>query len=159
MTDGHVDPNAFLPLEQTLIQQVPSSLENTVPDAPTEDETQEIIKDYNADQEAKRALIGTYQESEKARIDRQPHLLKWVVCLTSFQLVVFNVVIACTGWFTFQNGNVTIAELYFDILKYYIGATVVELIGMIWFVTKGTFSSDHIKSIDHMVNADKSSDE
>lgn len=159
MTDGHVDSNDFLSLKQNLIQQVPSSLKNTVPNAPSKDETQEKINEYNANKEAKRAVIGNYKQSEEARLERQPRLMSWVVGLTSFQLVVFNIVIAFTGWFTLKNGNVTVAEMYFDILKYYIGATVAELIGMIWFVTKGTFSSDHIKTIDHMVNTATSSND
>ena len=47
-------------------------------------------------------------------------------------------------WTTDVSQFTTIDNL-FSIVKYYIGATVVELMGMIAFIAKGTFSSDHIK--------------
>ena len=156
MANENGDPNILLSLEESfkknLIANTPSELEITVPDIPSSKEIDQKIDSYNERKEAARAVVATYNQSEIARIKRQPRLLSWVVGLTFFQLIAFNLIIAVAGWLAFKNGNEAVINLFLEILKYYIGATVLELVGMIWFVTKATFSSDHIKSIDSIVN-------
>ena len=78
-----------------------------------------------------------------------------MIILTGFQVVVFNVIIAGTGWFVFHLNDASVFPLFFDILKYYIGATVVELIGILAFIIKGTFTSDHTKLMEILLNRDK----
>ena len=52
--------------------------------------------------------------------------------------------------------TIDVVHNLFTILKYYIGATIVELIGMVWFITKGTFSSDHVKTMQSVLKGKSS---
>lgn len=132
-----------------------SALQQYVPDTVSFDfnndkvSTKSIIEDAN-----KLAITKAYTENESARVKRQKWLLLAVVLFTACQLLFFNFVIHTTVTKSFQTAqlesisNIEVINNFFDILKYYIGATVVELIGMILFITKGTFSSDHVKTME-----------
>lgn len=99
------------------------------------------------------AIIKAYADNEMERVKRQKWLLIAVVFLAACQLIFFNRIIYQTVLQSIElakmemvNGD--IVQNLFNILKYYIGATVVELIGMIVFITKGTFTSDHVKTME-----------
>ena len=108
--------------------------------------------------DAKYAIISAYTDNEKNRADRQKPLLNVVCWFTGLQLFVFNLVIAgaIVFIFFFKSKNQCLASQVFDILKYYIGATVVELIGMLIFITKGTFSDNHAKIMKDLLKSDTS---
>lgn len=110
--------------------------------------------DYENDQVLKSA-IQAFNQGETDRSKRKKPLLWALIILTAFQVIVFNVIIAGTGWFLFRLNDVSVLPLFFDILKYYIGATLVELIGILTFIIKGTFTSDHTKLMETLLNRDK----
>lgn len=134
------------------------ALKNQVPDSvtfglasPSSPKSKDEIVDKDNDR-ASAAIIKTYTEHEIARVKRQKWLLLVIVLLTAGQLIFFNYIIYLTITKSFQTAqleaiNVDVIDNLFTILKYYIGATIVELIGMVWFITKGTFSSDHVKTM------------
>lgn len=143
------------------------ALKNLVPDSVTFGlssspfpKSKDEIVDKDNDR-ASVAIIKTYTEHEIARVKRQKWLLLVIVLLTAGQLIFFNYIIYFTITKSFHTAqleaiNIDVVNNLFTILKYYIGATIVELIGMIWFITKGTFSSDHVKIMESVLK-DKSS--
>lgn len=149
-------------LKNGLVNEVPDNLQIEGQDEPTEEEVNNIIDSANSSaisamDNARLAVLRSYAQNEKERTDRQKPLLYAIVGLTIVQLLVFNLIIGLIAWWTYKNGETSVVLQFFDILKYYIGATVVELIGMIWFITRGTFSSDHIKMMELMFGDEKMS--
>lgn len=154
---------AFDLLKSKLPAIVPDNLQLSVQNTPSQDEVKTIIDDANAKavdilNDAKLAIIKSYAKNEKERAERQKPLLWIVVGLTALQLIAFNFIIAMIACAAFKTKYSEVILQLFEILKYYIGATVVELIGMVWFITRDTFSSNHIKMMKLMFS-DKSSDE
>ena len=141
---------AFNQLKSKLPAIVPDNLQLSVEDTPSQDEVKTIIDDANAKavdilNDAKLTIVKSYANNEKERAERRKPLLWVVVSLTAFQLVAFNFIIVMIACLAFKSENSEVILRLFEILKYYIGATVVELIGMVWFITRDTFSSNHIK--------------
>ena len=115
--------------------------------------TKSIIEESN--EKAKSAIIKSYAKNETERVKRQKYLLWAVVALTAIQMVFFNGVIAGVVYLSFKSGEQETINNIFDILKYYIGATVVELIGMIVYITSGTFSSSHVDTMKMLIQGSK----
>jgi hypothetical protein len=102
-------------------------------------------------------ILKTYTDHEIARMRRQKYLLLVIILLTAGQLLFFNCIIRMAVKESLllvksEIINSDITNNLFTILKYYIGATIVELIGMVWFVTKATFSPDHVKTLELILN-------
>lgn len=114
-------------------------------------EAEGILKD------AKLAVIRSYLKNEEERTRRQRPLLFIIAGLTFFQLSIFNVIIGAVVYFSFRNAEPSVLAALFGVLKYYIGATVTELIGMIAVITTGTYSLNHIKTMELLLK-DKKSD-
>lgn len=140
-----------------------ADLKNSVPATPTIDLPSNapvaIFKTIEKDNQntlsvlnnAHIAVINAYSQAERERASRQEPLLDHIIKLTYIQIIVFNIIIAVIGIFSFIAffcGHESSLTSFFEIFKYYIGVTVVEFIAMIWFITKGTFSSDHMKSME-----------
>lgn len=115
--------------------------------------TKSIIEESN--EKAKTAIIKSYAENETERVKRQKYLLWAVVALTAIQMIFFNLVIAGAVFLSFKSGEQDTINSLFDILKYYIGATVVELIGMIVYITSGTFSASHVDTMKMLIQGSK----
>ena len=144
---------SFDELKNKLSDAVPTKLESTVPNTPSEDEVESLIVRYNDKsveilKDAKLAAIWSFVKNESERTKRQKPLLYIVAIFTAIQLIAFNVIIAAVAWFSFQNSETDVITQLFDILKYYIGATVVELISMLAYITSGTFSTNHVKTME-----------
>lgn len=149
-------PNDFDELKAGLHAVVPSDLKLEVQRTPSQEEVKTIIEDANARaavilDNAKIAIIKSYTTNERERSNRQKPLLWLVVGLTGLQLIAFNVIIGVMIHKIFTTGKPEVILPFFEILKYYIGATVVELIGMILFITRDTFSSNHFKMMQMML--------
>lgn len=70
-----------------------------------------------------------------------------VSTLIFIQLIFFNIAVGfmlisiTTKWNIFKNIDVKTTELILDFLKYYVSATIVELLGMLLFIIKNVFDS------------------
>lgn len=149
-TIDDANTEVFNLLKSKLPAIVPDNLQLAVQNTPSQEEAKTLIDDANSKavdilNDAKLAIIKSYAKNEKERAERQKPLLWIVVFLTALQLIAFNVIIAMIACAAFKTKNSEIILQLFEILKYYIGATVVELIGMVWFITRDTFSSNHSK--------------
>lgn len=124
------------------------SLENQVPlvqesQIPSEDnaasKTKNIIKQAN--NQTLESILGFISKSEDARIERQNPVLYVVLVLTLIQLLVFNGLISFVIYSAVKTPEAGNLPIIVEFLKYYIGAVLVEMIGMIVFITKSTFTS------------------
>lgn len=129
---------------------------------------QEEIDDVNAKAESAMVdshtkLINLYIDCEKKRLEQQKPLLESVIKLTKTLIWLFNVVI---GLITisvivlcFVHSDTSILQSLFNFLKYYVGAVLVELIGMLIFIVKGVFSSNYNKIMESVLKPDSKKDE
>ena len=112
-------------------------------------------KIFEANNKAREALLGSYIKEEGLRQQRQKPITIAIIILLSVQLILFNVLI----FILVLNGAKTIESEIFshllDFLKYYIGAVVVELLGLIATITANTFSSNLSKNISKMFYENK----
>lgn len=122
--------------------------------------TEDIIysSNQNADcmfNNAKSAIVQSFVKHEEVRMKRQMPLFMIIGVLATIQLIVFNVILTYIAIASFENGQKETLSYMFEMLKYYIGATVVELIAMLAYITSVTFSRDHMKIMKSIFENDK----
>ena len=126
-------------------------------------EYEEEIEDINAKAEAamidsRAKLIGLYVECERQRLAQQEPILKSVISINKLLIWLFNIVIVILSVsvvvFAFVKSDVSVLQYLLDFLKYYIGAVVVELIGMLFFIVRGVFSSDYQKIMESVLKTE-----
>lgn len=160
-------PDSLQPVTSDLLSEIERGMKGEVPQLPSVDVPQKnvpaekIISDAN--QKAKEPILDArikltnlYIECEQKRLEQQKPLLVSIVGLTKTLIWLFNGVI---GFITvaviilcFVKSDVSILERLFDFLKYYVGAVLVELTGMLLFVAKSVFSSNYRKILDNVLN-------
>lgn len=116
---------------------VPTSAKNDLPEQ--KQNSQQVIDDINAS--AFNKLLNILDQSEKERLKQQKPLRNCLLWFIGLQMLVFNVVIGYIVFYVCKEIKLDVISKVMDFLIYYIGAVLVELIGMIWFITKSTFSS------------------
>lgn len=124
-------------LWQALSSQIPKVVKSDLPEQ-KETSEQQINKMNMA---AQTSLLEILSQNEQERLKQQNPLRTWLLILVSGQMVAFNVIM---GYMVYRVCSNLTSEIIADILdffKYFIGAVLVELIGMVWFITKSTFTS------------------
>ena len=116
---------------------VPANVENDLPEQ--KQNSQQVIDDINAS--AFNKLLNILDQSEKERLKQQRPLRNCLLWFIGLQMLVFNAVIGYIVFYVCKEIDLDVISKVLDFLIYYIGAVLVELIGMIWFITKSTFSS------------------
>lgn len=101
----------------------------------------------NAKADALLRIVHIYSQSEDKRIESQKPLREAVTSLVKWQLAIFNFIILGVVIVSLYLGGADVISGLFDFLKYYLGATLVELLGMLYFITKKTFSPNSIEQI------------
>ena len=99
-------------------------------------------------------IITQFIENEKNKRNLKPKIL-YLVCFFIFvQLVIMNLILFVViislvlgdgTWYFIRTIDLTIVPEVFDFLKYYITATVVELLGMLYFMIKKVFDNSIIE--------------
>lgn len=90
--------------------------------------------------------METHRKSESQKLDLRDKLTKAVKHIIWFQLLFFNLIVfLIVSSVTlripfFKEIDTELAIKLFDFLKYYIGATIVELLGMLVFILHYVFS-------------------
>lgn len=122
---------------ERLKQRIPKSVESDLPkQRPSSNKT---IQEIN--ENALSILMGVLSSSEEARIKQQKPLQISLLVFVGIQLIFFNGIICALVVYFFRLNDQSIIGHILDFLKYYVGAVLVELIGMIMFITKSTFTS------------------
>ena len=94
-----------------------------------------------ANNKAQIVILKLLKDNEEERRKRRKPVLILISVLVVLQLVAFNAVIGglVLGWW--RTNNIEIATELLNFLKYYIGAVLVELRGMLAVITTDTFKS------------------
>lgn len=135
-------------LLEPLIDQIPQDTYIDIPATATAT-SEEIVSDANSKLED--SLLKIFNKSEENRLKQQKPLLIAIIVLVAIQLVAFNVII----WMLVSNilgqkdSQLIMALLEF--LKYYIGAVIVELIGLVVLVAQTTFSMHPTKMLEKVI--------
>ena len=134
MTDcPPIDNLAF----EKLKQKVPKSVESDLPKQ--RHDSSKAIQEIN--ENATSTLMEVLHSSEEARIKQQKPLQISLLVFVGIQLLFFNGIIGFLVVHSCQLDNQSITANVLEFLKYYVGAVLVELIGMIMFITKSKFTS------------------
>ena len=143
----------FQPVIERLIKEIPST--PTI-DLPKEQSAENKIDSFN--ENAKQAIVDAYSRSESLRLDRQKPMMVAIVIMLGVQLCAFNAVIFILLYKSFSviSSNSDLFAELLDFLKYYVGAVIVELVGLMLIVTKNTFSLHLGKMVDKLIASKKS---
>ncbi len=105
-------------------------------------------------EENEKTIIEQFVENEKQNRTFKPKVFRAVCCFAVFQLLVMAIIILIiiiglvvgdsNFWFIHKIDNAICKDL-FDFLKYYISATIVELLGMLYFIVKQVFGNNVAK--------------
>ncbi len=98
-------------------------------------------------------IIDEFVLNEENKRNLKPKILHWVCAFVIVQLVMMNAILAIVIiglvigdsnlWFIHSIDPVVFPEL-FSFLKYYISATLVELLGMLFFMIRKVFDNSII---------------
>lgn len=142
---------------EVLKAEVPSDTSVDVPKAHASSE--EIINDANERAEtsltnARSAIVKHYIQCEQNRVEQQKPLLKATINLVTVQIWLFNIIIflfsVVVVVISIVNNDIEPLLSLFDFLKYYVGAVLVELLGMLLLIAKSIFSSNYGKIMELM---------
>lgn len=118
-------------------ERIPDALQS---DLPKQEQTSEqSIEDINT--KAENSLLKILDKSETERLKQQKPRRNCLLFFVGVQLFAFNGVIIYMVYRMCEKLDAQIITSILDFCKYYIGAVFLELIGMIWFITRSTFTS------------------
>ena len=135
---------------EDLVKDVPKRIKMDIPETESQYTANNAINHHNEGvmdtlEDAKIAAIRSFTINENERAKRQRPLLIAILVITAIQCVFFNVLMGGVAFFILKMEEPEVLYQLFEILKWYIGATVVEFIGIIAFIVRATFSNDHMK--------------
>lgn len=106
-----------------------------------------------ANQEAQDKLISAYTQVINQQLTLQRPLSAWIIVLFGLQLLILNGIIVFLIVICMKND--TTLPILLEFLKYYIGAVVVELLGLVAIIIKSTFNSSLPKIIEKVISSNK----
>lgn len=128
----------FTSVFESLGEKIPDAVQSDLPEQKKTSE--ESISNINNNQ-LEDFLLKIVDKSETERLKQQEPLRNWLIFFVGLQLVAFNIVIGYMVYKMCSDLDAQIISSILDFCKYYIGAVFLELIGMIWFITRSTFTS------------------
>lgn len=141
--------NSFI---EALTKEIPDT---TKIDIPKEKSAENKIDSFNKN--AENAIVDAYKKSENLRLKRQKPIMIAIMVMLIVQLCAFNTLIFILLYksFTIISIESNLFTELLDFLKYYVGAVIVELIGLMLVITKNTFSLHLGKTIDKIISSRK----
>ena len=115
----------------------------------------------SANEKVAKDVMRIFSDSEEIRLNLQKPIFKAVIFLFALQIIIFNAIIIYLVYKVIGCGMCSIKstpELFIallDFLKYYIGAVVVEIIGLVAVIIKSTFSLHPSKLVSELLHGDK----
>ena len=109
-----------------------------------------LNKHFDSDTEISKLNIETYKKTETQKLKLRERLSKAIKRMIWIQLIFFNIVVILVVSSVifkkpfFNEFNKELAPEVFGFLKYYISATIAELLGMRWFILHYVFSPHKI---------------
>lgn len=113
-----------------------------------------IVERTGFEQENNNKIIEEFRKNEIKNREFKPHILNFICFLLMLQMIlttiiVFIVIISLVVgnnhlWFIYKLDS-EVCKSVLDFLKYYISATIVELLGVLYFIVKQIFENNPIE--------------
>lgn len=114
----------------------------------------DIINSYNKEDANNKAIMAQFQYNEAQKRKLKPRMLNWVCWFILIQIIIMNAVLllvilgSVVGdsslWVIHSIDEATVPVI-FEFLKYYVSATIVELLGMLYFMITKVFDNSILK--------------
>ncbi len=104
-------------------------------------------------------ILKILSNNENQRLKQQRPLLFSIIALLAIQLLLFNGVVIAIVFSLWGTEDPNLLMGLFDFLKYYLGVVVAELVGMLFFVTKNSFSFNSQSVINGFLDSKNRPDE
>ena len=141
--DSTVHNNELDDLYNLLFSKIPDELKVQVKE--TEDNADKI-NEYN------NKILQAYIDSENQHLEQQKPVAIIIAVVLGIQLVLFNILIYIV---TLKNLDIQTRTLLLDFLKYYIGAVIVEMLGMCLIIVRGIYTLSIGKMAEHIIKKKK----
>jgi hypothetical protein len=165
MAEDNLTPPDGTTSVEYVLDSYKAEMKNDVPEVPnvkipqSETPPEGIITDANTTAldplvVAQGKIVDQYIKFEETRLTLQKPLQTNVIELTKLLIWLFNIVIGAITFavliFCFVQAaySTQILDMYFEFLRYYIGAVLLELLGLLAFIIKSVFASNYSKVID-----------
>lgn len=102
-------------------------------------------------------LLAEHSKNEDQFREFKPKVLFFICCIIAIQLLIMNLIAAIvvissvvgdSGLWFIHKCDTELASVLFDFLKYYISATIVELLTMFFFIIKSIYNQSILKLAD-----------
>lgn len=101
-------------------------------------------------------LTKSFTDQQNAIIAHRRTLLIWFACITAMQLITINVLIFICVLSKRILGDTEILSAVLDFIKYFIGATFLELMGGLLIIVKYVFSREAYDMLKHLTRVEPS---
>ena len=109
-------------------------------------------KSENSEEDFFKKLAESFVDQQNQVINHRNRLLKWFAWITASQLVIINVLI-----FICILGNEQIISTALSFMKFFVGATFLELLGGLLIIVKYVFSHETFDMLKHLTYVEPSS--
>ncbi len=109
-------------------------------------------KSENSEEDFFEKLADEFVKQQDQVVNHRNQLLKWFAWITASQLIVINILI-----FICILGNKQIINTTLSFMKYFIGATFLELLGGLLIIVKYVFSHETFDMLKHLTYVEPSS--
>lgn len=109
-------------------------------------------KSENSEEDFFEKLAESFVKQQDQVINHRNRLLKWFAWITASQLVIINVLI-----FICILGNEQIISTTLSFMKFFVGATFLELLGGLLIIVKYVFSHETFDMLKHLTYVEPSS--
>ena len=149
--DQATSPSATVSAEvlELFKESIPDKVKTKLPVAKASSED----KVTRANEESQDKLIAAYTQVVKQQLKLQRPLSAWIIALFGIQPLILNGIIVFLIVVCMKSE--TLMPLLFEFLRYYIGAVVVELLGLVAIIIKSTFSSSLPKIVEKMFSSNR----
>ncbi len=106
----------------------------------------EKVNEHNKD------IINTYLQGEIQHLQQQKAVAIIVSCIVGIQLIAFNVLIY---FVVLDNFDFQTRTLLLEFMKYYVGAVILEMLGMCLIIIRSIYTMSIGKMAEHIIKGKK----
>jgi hypothetical protein len=134
-------PDFYNPLIEELESYVPDSLTTCLPKE-SQNSFRDKVNGYNS------RVLKQYIKTEEAHLIMQKKIAIIIAVGVFLQIIAFNVIMF---FVVLKDFDAAQYELMLDFLKYYIGAVVVELLGLCAFIVRSVYKTTIGQLAEHII--------
>lgn len=99
-------------------------------------------------------LADAFTSQQTAIISHRKTLLIWFICITAMQLFVINVLIFICVFSNKILGDIALLNAVLEFIKFFVGATFLELMGGLLIIVKFVFSREAYDMLKHLTHVE-----